>query len=80
VKYFSEHGLERNDGRFLSWAELERVVHQVRDVSGKKHLWRTEIRFAGGEAAWLIPLRVGNLHEVRDFVRRLPCEHAEERV
>jgi hypothetical protein len=80
VKFFSEQGLERNDGRWLSWAELERVVHQVRDVSGQKHLWRTEIRFAGGEAAWLIPLRVGNLGEVSEFVRRLPCEHAEEKV
>lgn len=80
VKYFSVQGLERNDGRWLSWAELERVVHQIRYVSGRKRLWRTEIRFTGGEAAWLIPIRVGNLHEVSDFVRRLPCEQAEERV
>ena len=77
VKYFSEQGLERNDGRWLPWAELERVVHQIRDVSGKKHLWRTEIRFAGGEAAWLIPIRVGAGSQSMDALRNTQPRHAE---
>ena len=37
-------------------------------------------RARDGESAWLIPTRVGNYPEVSEFVRRLPCEHAEVRV
>lgn len=80
VKYFSPQGLERNDGRFLQWDQLERVVHQVRTVGDEKRLWRTEIRFRNGEAAWVLPLRVENRDQVDSFVRRLPCEHAEMAV
>lgn len=80
VKYFSDQGLERNDGRFLPWTELERVVHQVRTVSSQKRLWRTEIRFQGGDAAWVLPMRTENFAEVSGFVRRLPCEQAEQEV
>ena len=80
VRYFSSEGLERNDRTFLSWADLERVVHQIRDVGGEKKLWRTEIRFRDGQAAWLVPLRVRNRGEVGEFVASLPCEHVEEKV
>src|SRR6185503_5009323 len=30
VKYFSDEGLERNDGRKFLWADLNRVVDQIR--------------------------------------------------
>lgn len=80
VKYFSEQGLECNDGRFLPWTELERVVHQIRTVSNQKRLWRTEIHFRGGHAAWVLPMRVQNYGEVSSFLRRLPCEQAEQEV
>jgi hypothetical protein len=83
VRYFSDTGLERNDGQFLAWENLERVVDQVRAnpaSPGDKALWRTEIRFRDGEAAWLLPMRVGNRREVDGFVRALPCEHAEVEV
>jgi hypothetical protein len=59
------------------------VVDQIRITSlahGTKAVWRTEIQFRNGESAWLIPTKVGNYTEVREFVRRLPCEHAEIRV
>ena len=51
VKYFSGSGLVRNDGRSFAWADLSRVVNQVRLRSGgQKFLWRTEIQFKSGES------------------------------
>jgi hypothetical protein len=83
VRYFSEQGLERNDGQWLAWADLERVVDQIRADPSRprmKALWRTEIWFRNGQSAWLLPLRVRNFGEVREFVRTLPCDHAEVNV
>jgi hypothetical protein len=83
VRYFSTEGLRRNDGTSLAWADLERVVHQVRvnpAMPGDKKLWRTEIWFRNGQSAWLLPMRVGNRRQVDGFVAALPCEHAEVRV
>ena len=83
VRYFSDEGLVRNDGRSFAWDDLSRVVDQIRITSlahGTKAVWRTEIQFRNGESAWLIPTKVGNYPEVSEFVRRLPCEHAEVRV
>jgi len=83
VRYFSDEGLVRNDGRSFAWSDLSRVVNQIRITSlahGTKSVWRTEIQFRDGESAWLIPTKVGNYHEVSEFVRRLPCEHAEVKV
>jgi hypothetical protein len=80
VKYFSDEGLARNDGRSFAWADLNRVVDQIRITSiahNTKALWRTEIQFKNGESAWLIPLKVNNFSEVSEFVRDLPCEHTE---
>ena len=83
VRYFSDEGLVRNDGRSFAWADLSRVVDQIRITSlahGTKAVWRTEIQFRSGESAWLIPTKVGNYPEVSEFVRGLPCEHAEVRA
>lgn len=83
VRYFTDEGLVRNDGRSFAWADLSRVVDQIRITSlahGTKAVWRTEIQFRNGESAWLIPTKVDNYPEVSEFVRRLPCEHAEVRV
>jgi hypothetical protein len=81
VKYLSEEGLVRNDGRSLSWSELSRVVDKVRvRPSGRKTLWRTEIRFKDGESAWVIPMKVSNYAELGPLVDSLPCEHTEERA
>lgn len=80
VKYFSDEGLARNDGRSFAWADLNRVVDQIRITSvahNTKSLWRTEIQFRNGESAWLIPTKVSNFNEVSEFVRKLPCEHTE---
>ena len=81
IKYLSEEGLVRNDGRSFSWAGLARVVDQVRiRPSGKKFLWRTEIQFRNGESAWVIPAKISNYGEVAELVRSLPCEHIEVRA
>ena len=78
VKYFSDEGLVRNDGREFGWAELSRVVDQIRiRPGGRKTIWRTEIQFKNGESAWLIPPKVSNYPEVVEYVRKLPCEHKE---
>jgi hypothetical protein len=83
VRYFSDEGLVRNDGRSFAWADLRRVVNQIRITSqahGTKSVWRTEIQFGDGESAWLIPTKIRNYDEVSEFVRGLPCEHSEVRV
>jgi hypothetical protein len=79
VKYFSEEGLVRNDGRQFAWTQLSRVVYQLRRsrTGNPRSLWRTEIQFDNGESAWLIPLKVSNFREVSDYVNQLPCEHTE---
>jgi hypothetical protein len=83
VMYFSDAGLVRHDGRSFAWADLSRVVNQVRfrpEAPNKKILWRTEIQFKGGESAWLIPAKVSNYREASEYVDNLPCEHTEVRV
>jgi hypothetical protein len=83
VKHFSSLGLVRNDGRSFAWADLSRVVNQVRfrpAAPNTKVIWRTEIQFKGGESAWLIPAKVSNYREAREYVDNLPCEHTEVRV
>ena len=82
IRYLTEEGMERGDGRWLPWTELERVVNQirVRPGTGSKAIWRTEIWFKNGESAWLLPLRVRNFPEVFQLVSTLPCEHTEKNV
>lgn len=83
VRYFSDEGLVRNDGRNFAWTDLSRVVNQFRIPSlahQTKAIWRTEIQFRDGESAWLIPTKISNYREVSEFVRKLPCEHTEVRV
>lgn len=83
VKYFSPEGLVRHDGKSLRWSDLSRVVHKVRLRSmarNAKTLWRIEIHFKNGESAWVLPMKVRNFGEVRDFVLSLQCEHVEARA
>jgi hypothetical protein len=82
VKYFSDEGLVRNDGKRFAWTELSRVVDRVRfnRATNFKGIWRTEIQFKNGESAWLLPTKISNLPEVYALVRGLPCEHTEVRA
>jgi len=82
VDQFTARGLRRGDGRDLAWTDLEGVVHQIRvnRTHNTRGLWRTEIRFAGGEAAWILPLKVANYAEVAAYVAALPCPHTEVHV
>ena len=63
----------RGDGRWLLWADLVRVVHKMHNDS----IWRTEIQFRDGSAAWMIPGRIRNFDEVLRLVAGLPCEKTE---
>jgi hypothetical protein len=82
VKFFSDDGLVRNDGRGFTWADLSRVINRVRlnRVTGIQFVWRTEIQFRDGETAWLLPTKINNFAEVYELVRGLPCEHTEVRA
>lgn len=82
VKFFSDEGLVRNDGRGFAWAGLSRVVDRVRlnRITRVKFIWRTEIQFQDGESAWLLPTKIRNFAEVYELVRGLPCEHTEVRA
>jgi hypothetical protein len=82
VKYFSDEGLVRNDGKRFAWTDLSRVVDRIRlnRVTNFKGVWRTEIHFKNGESAWLLPTKIGNFPEVYELVRSLPCEHTEVRA
>jgi hypothetical protein len=79
VKYFSDEGLVLNDGRSFAWADLNRVVKQIRlnHAHNTKSIWRIEIHFKNGESAWLLPTKIINFSEVYEFIRALPCEHTE---
>ena len=72
IKYFTAEGLTRNDGKQLAWANLSRVVNQIRldPANNRKKLWRTEIQFTDGGVAWIIPSKVVNIR----------CEHKEINV
>lgn len=82
IRYFSDEGLVRNDGRSFAWTDLSRVVDRIRlnRVTNFKGLWRTEIQFKNGESAWLLPTKISNFPEVHELVRSLPCEHTEVRA
>ncbi len=41
-------------------------------VPVRKSVWRIELAFGGGEAAWIIPNRTKNAEEVFNFVAALP--------
>jgi len=79
VKYFSESGIGLAGGGEIAYSELRSVVDTIAMRSAtKKGLWRTELRFKDGSAAWLIPNKISNFDEVHAFVRGLPCEQSQE--
>ncbi|CAN5229494.1 hypothetical protein BH10ACI1_BH10ACI1_34150 [soil metagenome] len=78
VKIFTPQGLTRNDGKSFAWTNLSRVVDRIRTKARGKFIWRIEIRFKNGEAAWLIPMKINNFAEVRAYINNLPCPHTEE--
>lgn len=82
VKQFTNNGLIRNDGKNLLWQDLQFVVTQIHyNVKlGKNYIWRIEIHFRNDGIAWLIPSKVNNFSEVRDYVYNLPCEKLEKKV
>jgi hypothetical protein len=78
VKFFDDEGLVRNDGKRFFWAELVRVEDQLTRSShgGQMIIWRREVQFRDGSAAWLIPSKVSNFVEVREYTDSLDCEHS----
>jgi len=77
VKRFSRKGLERFDGQSFAWSDLNRVVKQIKKRGYRRFHWRTEIQFANGKSAWLLPGSISNLEEVSAYIEGLPCEHTE---
>jgi hypothetical protein len=77
VKRFSPEGLQRFDGQSFAWSDLTRVVKQIKKRGYRRFYWRTEIQFANGKSAWLLPGSISNLEEVSAYIEGLPCEHTE---
>lgn len=73
VKSIAANGITRGDGRHFAWTEFCGVITQTaRSRFGKNHVWRSELAFANGETAWLIPHRIKNADEVFDYISKLP--------
>lgn len=75
VRRFSASGVMRNDGVQFPWADLKAVHDQLVNRRGEVFIWRREIQFKDGRSAWLIPSKVSNFVEIRDFTDKLDCEH-----
>jgi hypothetical protein len=75
VTLFGDRGLTRGDLTELPWSNLDKVVDVMHTQQGQRRLWRTEIHFRDGRSAWVIPSKVSNYQEVRDYVDGLACEH-----
>lgn len=75
VRYFSDRGVMRNDGVELPWSMLKGVHDQLVTKRGQVFIWRRELQFSDGSAAWLIPSKVSNFVEVRNYTDTLECEH-----
>lgn len=80
VKKFTAEGLIRNDGERFLWKDLAAVVDRIKVSPRGRFIWRIEIRFKNSGVAWLLPLKVNNFAEVRNYVKTLPCPHTEERA
>ncbi len=74
VREFDESGITRGDGRRFAWNEFRGVVTLVdfNVRTRQKYVWRIELAFDGGEAAWIIPQRVKNADEVFDLLAQMP--------
>lgn len=74
VRLFDESGITRGDRRRFAWNEFRGVIILVdfNVHTRDRYVWRVELVFDGGEAAWVIPQRVKNLDEVFDLLTKLP--------
>lgn len=73
VKYLTNEGLTRNDGRSFMWSELTRVEKKSMGARrmGGTAVWRTETHFRDGSVAWLISSKANNFEEINDFLQRM---------
>jgi hypothetical protein len=77
VQVIDMDGVTRGDGRRLNWTEFCGVLTQTaRNRFGKTYVWREELIFANGEAAWLIPQLINNREEVFNYIAQLRAKHA----
>lgn len=74
VKMMDSSGILRGDGKLFGWEEFRGTITQVNfnRRTLRKYVWRVELAFPHGEAAWLIPNRVKNYDEVFNYVNNLP--------
>lgn len=78
VRYFSASGIGLADSSEAPRVNLLRVVDKIALRNGRQIVWRTELEFAGGRTAWLIPNKISNFDDIYAYVKSLPCEQAEE--
>ncbi len=79
VRSLSADGVQTNSGARYDWSGLDKIIDRVRSRGlDRKHIWRTELHFANGKSAWLLPSRVKNLDEVYDYLSKMRLERTEE--
>lgn len=79
ARFFDASGVLRGDNRHFSWNEFCGVVTRI-DINfrrQRKYVWRIELAFADGEAAWIIPQRIKNAEEVFQYLAALPPANLE---
>jgi len=74
VLLFDTSGVTRGDGRHFAWSDFCGVVTQTafNHRTRRKYVWRIELAFENGEAAWIIPNRIKNAAEVFEYLAALP--------
>lgn len=74
VRLFDASGITRGDGQRFSWDQFRGVVTRLdfNFQTQRRYVWRVELAFAGGEAAWIIPNRIKNQEEVFAYLAALP--------
>jgi hypothetical protein len=78
---FDQEGVIRGDNQKFSWNDIKSVDYlmAIKKGGAREYLWRIELIFANGDA-WLIPLRVKNLAEIKDLVSSIPTVHQKRRA
>lgn len=74
VRSIDDAGVTRGDGRLFPWQDFCGVISQTafNQRTQRRYLWRAELAFENGDAAWILPNRVKNYDEITAFLNALP--------
>ncbi len=74
VRLLDDAGVTRGDGTRFPWQDFCGVISQTafNRRTQRRYVWREELAFENGDAAWIIPNRVKNYDEIKAFLDALP--------